>query len=85
MDIKETLEIMDFLMGVVEDAADAKEGGFDVMDVIKISIGNAPAAVKAAMGADQVVNEMKDLDKEEVKLLADKGVALAKALMKLYA
>lgn len=84
-EIKESLEVLDFAIAALHDAAEAKEGGLSAFEIVKLAISNAPAAVKAAMGADQIVVEMKDLDSEEAKLVADKGIELAKAVMAFFA
>lgn len=84
-DIKETVEILDFAIAVLKDAATAREDGLSTIEFIKIAISNAPAGIRAAIGAGDVVEEMKDLDSAELKVLADKGVELSKAVMAFFA
>ena len=85
MGIKETLELMDFAIGALADAAEAKEGGLSAYEIVKLAIANAPAAVTAGLGSELILEEMKDLDKEEAKALADKGLELSKAVMAFFA
>lgn len=84
-DIKETIEVIDFLIGIMEDVADAKaDGSVSTFEVIQLAIANAPAAVRAAVGAEELGAELQDLDKEELKVIADKAIELSKAVMKLF-
>lgn len=85
MDIKETVEILDFAIDVLNDAAVAREDGLSTLEVVKVAISNAPAAIRAAIGAGEVVAELGDLDDEELKIIADKGVELSKAVMAFFA
>lgn len=84
--IQETVEVLDFVTGLLTDAAAAANDGdgLTTMEVIKVGITNAPAAVKAAMGAGEVVAEVKDLDRAELEVIADKSLALSKAVMSLF-
>lgn len=82
--IQETVDVLDFVTAALKDVAEAKEGGLSGLEVIKLAIANAPAAVKAAAGADQIPAEMKDLDKAELQVLAQKGLDLSKAVMALF-
>lgn len=85
MGIKEALEIFDAAIAICNDVAEAKaDGELSTMELLKVAIGNAPASVRAVMGAESVVAEMKDLDKDEAKLLASKGMELSQAVMRLF-
>lgn len=84
MDIKESVEMLDFAIAALNDAAVAKEDGISALEVVKLAIQNAPAAVRAAMGADQIPAELGDLDKEELKIIADKAIELSKAVMAFF-
>ena len=84
--IQETVEVLDFAIGLVNDAAKAKSDGdgLTTFDFIKIGITNAPAAVKAAMGAGDIVVEVKDIDRAELEVISEKSLALSKAVMSLF-
>jgi hypothetical protein len=84
--IQETSEVLDFVTGLLADAAKAANDGdgLTTMEVIKLGITNAPAAVKAAVGASDVVAEVKDLDRAELEAIAEKALALSKAVMALF-
>ena len=83
--ITETTEILDFATAMVEDLANYKadDGKIDGAEWLQAALGNAPAAASAIMGAGEVKAELADLDEAESKVLAEKGVALSLALMKL--
>jgi hypothetical protein len=85
MGINETLEVLDFSIQVLKDLKAAKQddGSISVVEIVSMALANASAAVKAAMGADEIVAEMGDLKAEEVKMIAEKGIELAKAAMAL--
>lgn len=85
MDIKETTEMMDFATETINDAATKKEndGKIDLMEALQVAGENAPAAVKAVMGADKIDDELKDLDPEEIKTIAGKGLELTRAVTRL--
>lgn len=84
--IQETVEVLDFVTGLVSDTAKAKndDDGLTKLEVIRIGITNAPAAVKAAIGSDELLAEVKDLDRAELEVIAEKSLALTKAVMALF-
>lgn len=86
MEIKEIKEALEFLKGVLADAVEAKaDGEISTFEMVKIALGNAPAAVTALIGLDQAVLEAKDLDKDEAKVLAGLAIEIAKLGMQLFA
>lgn len=84
--IQETVEVLDFATGLVNDAVKAKndDDGLTTMELIKIGITNAPAGIKAAMGSGEIILEVKDLDRAELEMIAEKSLALSKAVMSLF-
>lgn len=85
MDIKETREVLDFSIGYVSDLASEKadDGKLDVFEIGRVSLKNAPASVKAILGSDKVAAELSELDAAEIQVLAEKGLALANAVLAL--
>ena len=84
--IENTVEVMDFITGALKDLAEAKEdGNISFIEMIQLAIRNASPAIKAMVGADEIMPELKDLDAAEIKVLAEKGVALANAVMAFFA
>jgi hypothetical protein len=83
--IQETEEILDFACALVEDLANHKadDGKIDGGEWLQAALGNAPAAATAIIGAQNVKAELGDADEAESKKLAEKGVALSLAVMKL--
>ena len=49
----------------------------------RVAIANAPGALTAMKGIDQIDDEVKDLDKEEAKVVAESGLKLGLAVMAL--
>jgi hypothetical protein len=85
MDVQNTTELLDFTITVLKDVNAAKaDGKISLMEIIQLAIKDASPAIKAAVGADQVPAELKDLSPDEVKLLAEKGVELAKVVMAFF-
>lgn len=84
--IQETVEVLDFLAALLEDAGKASNDGdgLTTIEVIKLGISNAPAAVRAAIGAGEVMAECKDLDRAEMEVVTEKCLAMAKAIMALF-
>lgn len=84
MQITNTVEVLDFSTQVLNDLAAAKsdDGKISVVEVVQASLKNAPAAVKAAMGADEIALELKDLSPDELKTIAEKSIEVAKAAMR---
>lgn len=86
MGIKEVMEIYDAAISICNDVAEAKaDGEVSYVEMFKVAVGNAPASVRAVMGAELVMEEMKDLDKAELEMIATKSLELANAVMKLFA
>ena len=83
--IKNTMEIMTFLNGLLKDLAAAKadDGKISMVEVVSAALGNASAGISAAMDSDQVGVELSNLDASEIKQLAEAGIELAKAVMAL--
>lgn len=84
-DIKEVLELLGAVEGLLFDLVEAKsdDGKIDVLEGLKIALGRSPEAVRAFMGLDQALAEMKDLDASEAKMLAEKAVAVGQLALKL--
>jgi hypothetical protein len=86
MGINESVEAYDAAIGIVNDIADKKEddGKIDKMEMLQVAVYNAPASVRAVMGAEGIPAEWQDLDKEETKILLDKSLELLKAFGRLF-
>jgi hypothetical protein len=84
-DVKETVEVLDLCISLLDKLAAAKadDGKVDLTEIIGLALSLAQSALKAAMGLDKIGGELKELSSDEVKLLVDKGVAVASAAMKL--
>lgn len=85
-DVANTVEVLDFAIGVLKDLEKAKsdDGEISVVEIVSVSLANASAAIKAAYGAGEIKVELGDLKADEIKLLAEKGVEVAKAAMALF-
>jgi hypothetical protein len=85
MDIKNTLEVMEFANSLMKDLAAAKadDGKISVVEAVSASLGNASAGIAAVMDSDQIGAELSDLDAAEIKKLAEAGIELAKTVMSL--
>lgn len=83
--IKESLEMFDFAIGGINDLAAKKadDGKISTAEWIQTALANAPAGIKAFVGVDKIDEELKDLDADEQKQLAAKGLELAQAVAKL--
>lgn len=87
LDVHNCEEILDFGIGAIDDLAAKKsdDGKISLIEAGQVLVENTPAAWLAAKDADQVKAEIEDMDHEEAKKLAAKGMLLAQALMKLIA
>ena len=85
-DIKETMEVLEFLTGAMKDLAKHKEddGKISTAEWLQATMANAPAGLKAVRGIDKVDDEIKDLDHDESKVVASKGMELAQAVMSMF-
>lgn len=86
MDVKEIKEAMLFLKGALADAVAAKsdDGQISVLEMVKMSLENAPAAVSAFLGLDKAWLEAQDLDKDEAKELAGLAIDIGKLSFQLF-
>ncbi len=84
--IDNSLEILAFAERVLLDLAEAQadDGKVSVYEIVSLALGNASAAIAAASGAGEIKVELSDLDADEVKQIAEKGIAVANAAMKLF-
>ena len=75
-DLKETLEVYDFVDGYLDSLAEAKQndGNIDMIEHGMAAAKNAPAAIKAIVGAnqmdDEIMEAIREADQEELKELA---------------
>lgn len=83
--IKETSELIDAAISIVETLAEHKadDGKISAIEAAQTAMANIPAIITAVQGVDQIDEEMKDMTPEEAQILAAKGVALAKAVWSL--
>ncbi len=84
-DLKETLEVLSAVEGVLKDLIEAKsdDGKVDAIEALKIALGRSPEAIRAFMGLDGALAEIKDIDAAEAKALADKAVSVGQLALKL--
>jgi hypothetical protein len=86
MDVKNTLEVMDAAILGLSKLKDAMaDGEVSVVEGITMSFTMAPALFAAFKDVKDMGAELKDLDQAELKILAEKGVEIAKAVMALVA
>lgn len=85
-DVANTLEVLDFAIGVLKDLEKAKsdDGEISVVEIVSLSLANASGAIKAAYGAGEIGVELKDLDASEIKAIAEKAIEIGKAAMALF-
>jgi hypothetical protein len=84
-DLKETLEVLDAVEGVLKDLIEAKsdDGKVSAIEALKIALVRSPEAVRAFMGLDAALAEIKDISSAEAKQLADKAIAVGQLALKL--
>lgn len=84
-DVKEAMEVLGAAKVVLGDlvAAKSDDGKISALEALRIAVGRAPEAVKAFMGVDQIVAELKDLNSEEAKMLASESIVVAQLAFKL--
>ena len=84
-DIKESMEVLTFVAGTIEDLAQHKadDGKISTAEYLQTAMANAPAGITAMRGIDKIDDEIKDLDADEAKQLAAKGMELAQSVMML--
>ena len=85
MGIDETLDCMEFAESCVNQLADHKadDGKIDTSEWLQTGASLAPSLVEAVVGITSIDDELKDLDQEELKILAAKGVAITRGIIKL--
>ena len=85
MDVKNTLEVLDFAKSVLKGLAAAKadDGKISLAELAEVALDNAPEAVKAAMGASDIKNEIVGIDLDEAKAIAASGAELAQLVLAL--
>lgn len=85
MGLKDFNEAVDAATGVVEDLAEHRsdDGKISVLEAGQTLVENSSALVRAVMGAENIDDELKDIDAEEAKVVAAKSFKLVKAVMKL--
>lgn len=85
MGIDETMEGLEFAEKLISDLADQKDddGELTALEYIQVAIADAPLAFKAAHGAGKILPELKDLDADESGQIAEKGLAISQAIMRL--
>jgi len=83
--IEETLDVLEFLTDCIESLAEAKknDGKIDLAEWAKAGLANVPSGFSAIKGADQIDDELKDLDDEEKNKLIGSGLDLAASVMNL--
>ena len=81
MNLKETGEVYEFLKATLVQLTAAKktDGKVTLMELLNIAAALASPAVASFEGLSLIDDELKDLDAEEVKLLAGWGVELMQA------
>lgn len=83
MDVKNTAEILDLAVKVIDGLAKAKavDGKIDLKDLITLSVDNFSETMLAMQGVTDVRLELSELDMEETKLLLGKIVKIVEAIV----
>jgi hypothetical protein len=86
MQIKETMEVLEFAKVALAKAVEAKQndGKISSSEALQILFQSAPAGVAAFVGSQLVPAELKELDTDEVQQLAGAGLEIAQLLMVLF-
>lgn len=83
--INEIEEALDAAIGLFESIADAKaDGEVTKLEMLKIAISNSPAIIKGVVGLDKALEQAKDLDKQELEVIASKGIKLVQAVGRVF-
>lgn len=81
MDVKNTVEVLDAVTNMmIRVKAAMADGKISVIEAVQLTISEFPALYAAVSGADKIPSEIGDIDVMEAKLLAEKGLMLAKAV-----
>jgi len=76
MEVKETVELVDALQSFVDEVkSDTEDGKLTIVEIL----GNYPqvmAIIEEGKDHEAIVAELKDLDEEEIRTLADKMFGL---------
>lgn len=78
--IKETLDVIDAIEGLTIDTIESLKDGAS-LDDITVLFKNLEPLKEALKGIDQIDDEMKDLDIEEIKMLTGKAVEMVFAIV----
>lgn len=82
MDIKESRELIQAALGIVNDLANKRsdDGRIDMIEAASVAMSNTPALIRAVQGIDKISGEVKDLTPAEAEELARLGLDLAKGV-----
>jgi len=85
LDIRNTVEVFEFVEGAIKDLTLARQddGVIDLAEWLQTSVKNLPNAVSAFLDADLIDDELKNLDKKEIEIIASRGLIVAQLLVAL--
>ena len=85
--LEQTRELKDFLLDLIKDIGESlsDDGKISTFEALQLAMENAPGAVVAFKGYDNIDDELKDADPEELKELAGMGMELITAAMAAFA
>lgn len=84
--MQDILDYFDFADGLIADAKEAKaDGDISWLEAVKLVIANAPAGAKAFMGSQEIPEQFHNLDKDDYKVLAERGFKVVQSLVGLFA
>ena len=84
--LDESLDVFNYADIVLEKLKEHKDddGKIDGGEITSTMVTTVPEAVKAIVGAGEVGDELKNLNQEEMLIVATRGANLAKALLALF-
>jgi hypothetical protein len=84
--IKESSEVLEAAVKIMNDVAAAKEndGSLSIIEELRIAIADAPVAVQAALGAGEIPGELSDLTQDEAMELLPRAMAVSNAALRLF-
>lgn len=79
--IKETTDVLKFATSLLTQVAAANaDGKLDGIEIANIAIRQMPAAIEAFSGAQNIRTELADLSDDELREIAEHGLAVALAV-----
>lgn len=85
--IEESMDVLEFADVLFLKMHEAKDddGKIDTMEVVSMLVSTMPESIGAFVGADEIDDELKDLDKEEKDVLLKKAMEVVRNAVSLFA